>query len=346
MSSSHAHPPQPGPAPRPEADPAAPPHIGVVVATRDRAATLAATLDRLTRLPERPEVVVVDNASRDGTAAMVADRFPGVRLLREPANRGALARNDGVRALGTPWVAFSDDDSWWEPGALGTAAELLRGHPRLGLVAASVRVGPQGVPDPLDDALAHSPLGPAADLPGRQVLGFLGCAAVVRRRAFLDAGGFHPLLFFAGEETLLAYDLSAHGWGVAYCPEVVARHQPAEEARTGRGVRVRRNALLTDWLRRPLPLAARRTAALAAEAREDTDARRALREVLARLPAALRARRSLPAHVEAAARALDPPARRSRRRPATQPPAPAPAPGQGTAAVPEGMSARERRHPA
>ncbi|MCF6522669.1 glycosyltransferase family 2 protein [Streptomyces sp. JJ36] len=283
----------------------APAPVGVVVATRNRAERLATALERLRDLPERPPVVVVDNASRDRTASLVAGEHPEVRLIRLARNRGAVARNDGVAALDTPYVAFSDDDSWWAPGALRTAAGLLDRHPRLGLVAAGVRVGEAAVPDPLDAVLAASPLPPDPTLPGPAVLGFLACAAVVRRSAFLDAGGFHPLLFFGAEETLLAYDLAARGWGVAHCPEVVAHHHPSPGGRGDRPVLVRRNELLTAWLRRPLPLALRRTAALAADGRHDPAARRALGGALLRLPSALRRRSPLPPRVEAAARRVE-----------------------------------------
>ncbi|MEU1573314.1 glycosyltransferase [Streptomyces collinus] len=279
--------------------------VGVVVATRDRAPTLAGTLRRLLDLPERPPVVVADNASTDGTREMLARDFPQVRVVSLPANRGALARTDGMRALDTPYVAFSDDDSWWAPGAMSRAADLLDAHPRLGLISAHTLVGPADEPDPLNDVLAASPLGPAPDLPGTQVLGFLACASVVRRSAYLDVGGFHPVLFFGGEETLLAYDLAARGWGVTHCPDVVAHHHPAPSPRNGRSATVRRNALLTAWLRRPLPYALARTRDLATEARYDPHARQALRETLARLPAALGARRPLPPDVEHAARKLD-----------------------------------------
>ncbi|WP_030664103.1 glycosyltransferase family 2 protein [Streptomyces cellulosae] len=279
--------------------------VGVVIATRDRAPSLARTLRHLLDLPERPPVVVVDNASTDGTRELLARDFPHVHVVRLPFNRGALARTDGVRALGTPYVAFSDDDSWWAPGALSRAADLFDAHPRLGLLSARTLVGPVAEPDPLNDLLAASPLGPATDLPGSQVLGFLACASVVRREAYLDAGGFHPLLFFGAEETLLAYDLAARGWGVTHCPEVVAHHHPDPRPRTGRSATVRRNALLTAWLRRPLPHAFARTRDLAGEARHDPHARHALRETLARLPAALVARRPLPLQVERAARTLD-----------------------------------------
>lgn len=279
--------------------------VGVVIATRNRARRLASALERLRALPEGPEVVVVDNASRDGTADMVAERFPDVRLLVLGRNQGAVARNHGARELAAPYVAFCDDDSGWEPGALARAAELLGRHRDLGLIAAGVRVGGDGRPDPVNALLATSPLGAAPGVPGTRVLGFLACAAVVRRRAFLEAGGFHPLLFFGAEETLLAYDLRARGWEVAHCPEVVARHDPGPGGRAGRPALVRRNELLTDWLRRPAPLALRRTAELAADALHDPGARRALRGALVRLPAALRQRAPLPEEVEAEARRVE-----------------------------------------
>ncbi|MEV6963167.1 glycosyltransferase [Streptomyces sp. NPDC051207] len=280
--------------------------VGVVIATRNRAAGLAGTLRHLLALPERPPVLVVDNASTDHTRALLARDFPQVRVLALPVNRGALARTHGVRSIGTPYVAFSDDDSWWAPGALAEAARLFDAHPRLGLLAARTLVGPDQDPDPLNDVLAASPLGPATDLPGTQVLGFLACAAVVRRTAYLDAGGFHQVLFFGGEESLLAYDLAARGWGVTHCPEVVAHHHPGTGGpRPGRVAVQRRNELLTAWLRRPLPYVLARTRDLAADACHDPHARRALREALARLPAALRARRTLPPYLEHAVRLLD-----------------------------------------
>ena len=279
--------------------------VGIVIATRNRSGSLARTLERLIDLPEQPEILVVDNASTDDTRARLARDFPQVRLLSLPCNRGALARTDGVRVLRTPYVAFSDDDSWWAPGALDHAAKLMDTHPRLGLISAATLVGLTDEPDPLNDALAGSPLGRAQDLPGTQVLGFLACASVVRREAYLDAGGFHPLLFFGGEETLLAYDLAARGWGVTHCPDVIAHHHPDPGPRNGRPALQRRNELLTTWLRRPLPHSLARTRALAAEACHDPTARKALRQTLTRLPAALRARRPLPPHLERAARTLD-----------------------------------------
>lgn len=98
----------------------------VVVATRDRCDRLRSCLNALTALPEQPDIIVVDNASTDNTAALVRMRFPSVRLIRLETNRGAVARNIGVRAARTPYVAFADDDSGWSPGALDQASQHFR----------------------------------------------------------------------------------------------------------------------------------------------------------------------------------------------------------------------------
>ncbi|MDH6548720.1 GT2 family glycosyltransferase [Streptomyces sp. SAI-041] len=280
--------------------------ITVAVITRDRPAAILRTVEALTALPERPPVIVVDNSSDDTTLEALRHRGPAVQVLKPARNTGALGRNLAVRRADTPYVAFSDDDSWWTRGALRQAADLLDRHPRLGLLAARTLVGPERTEDPFNAVLAASPLPHEPDLPGRPVLGFLACACVVRRDAYLRAGGYHPLLFFGGEETLLAYDLAADGWGVTYEPSLTARHHPASGGRDGRNHLLRRNEVLTFWLRRPLPTALRATARLtAAAATGEPGARRALRETAVRLPAALAGRRPLPPHVEAAIRLLE-----------------------------------------
>ncbi|MFF4963053.1 glycosyltransferase family 2 protein [Streptomyces sp. NPDC001222] len=280
--------------------------VTIAVITRDRCASMLRTLDALGALPEQPPVIVVDNGSDDTTLRAIRHHPAATRVLRPGRNTGSLGRNLAARLATTPYVAFSDDDSWWTPGALRRAADLLDAHPRLGLVAARTLVGPHATEDPLNAILAASPLPDEPDLPGRPVLGFLGCACVARREAFLTVGGYHPLLFFGCEETLLAYDLAAGGWGVTYEPSLTARHDPAPSAGTNRSHLLRRNEVLTLWLRRPLSVAlggSTRLAAAAAAGRPG--ARQALLEVLTRLPAALSRRRRLPLHVERAARLLD-----------------------------------------
>jgi len=285
-----------------------PADVTVVIATRDRREQLLATLARLAALPEAPPVIVVDNRSTDGTAAAVAEAWPDVTLIDLPHNQGAAARTVGVRVADTPLVAFADDDSWWAPGALARATDHFATHPRLAVLAAQIRVEPGGRLDPASAEMGRSPLKAERPLPGPAVLGFVACGAVVRREAYLEVGGFAPLLHFPCEERLLALDLAAAGWDLAYAHDVVAHHQPAPTPKNGgdrRRALIQRNDLLITWMRRPWRLAARATLATARRARRDLAARAALLGTLRRLPAALAERHRLPREIEARMRRLE-----------------------------------------
>jgi N-acetylglucosaminyl-diphospho-decaprenol L-rhamnosyltransferase len=228
--------------------------ITVVVATRNRRDRLMETLPR-----HAAPVILVDNGSDDGGPDAVEAAFPHVTVVRLGENRGAAARNTGVALASTPYVAFADDDSYWAPGSLRQAAKLLDAHDRVGLLAAQVLVGPQARIDPVSAAMAAAPLGTPPDGPGPFILGFLACSAVVRRDAFEAVGGFLPQLHVYGEEALLAMDLAAAGWRLAYAPELTVRHLPQPDGRDNRARRRReaRNMLLTALLRRPPAVVAR-----------------------------------------------------------------------------------------
>src|SRR4051812_4302080 len=105
-----------------------PARVTVVVASRDRRSQLLDSVPRHLALPERPPVIVVDDASTDGTTAALAAALPEVHVIRLEASLGGGARNEGARAATTPYVAFTDDDAWWSPGALRRAADLLDRH--------------------------------------------------------------------------------------------------------------------------------------------------------------------------------------------------------------------------
>jgi GT2 family glycosyltransferase len=273
--------------------------VTVVIATRDRCGQLLHSLSRLTELPDPPPIVVVDNGSADGTVANVRAQFAQIEVIALPENRGAVARNAGVLAAETPYVAFADDDSWWAPGALERAADVMDEHGRIALVAATVLVGDDEHVDPASTTMAASPLAPPPGSPGRGVLGFLACGAIVRRAAYLEVGGFDDVVFFLGEEERVAWDLAANGHSLVYVPDVVAHHHPNRPADPdARRVRQERNAILSAVLRRPWRVVLRRCGPVARHAVRRPWARRTLVEAARVAPVAVRRRRLLPRTVE------------------------------------------------
>ena len=253
----------------------------VVVITHNRRTELLRTLGKLDRLPERPEVIVTDNASTDGTSEAVRTDFPRVRLLSPGRNLGAVARNLAARGVRTPYVAFCDDDSWWEPGSLRRAGDILA-------------------------ELRQSPLAGPGWLPGPALGSFLAAATVLHADAFRGAGGFHPGLWLGGEEELLATDLLRQGWWLTYAEDLLVHHQASVlRDSTRRRILGLRNTLWFTWLCRPLLPALRRTAQLLVGVPRDLSSARATAEALAGLPWILRQRAPVGPELERMPAALE-----------------------------------------
>jgi GT2 family glycosyltransferase len=278
----------------------------VVVLSHNRRELLLETIDRLRALPEQPPLIVVDNGSGDGSPRAVVDRWADVSVLALGDNRGAAGRNAGAKLARTELVAFCDDDSWFAAGALGHASDVFARHPRLGLVAARILVGPEQELDPTCTAMAHSPLSSSGSVPGPRVLGFVACGVIVRRQAFLAAGGFHSDYAIGGEEQLLAIDMSAAGYDLAYVDAVVAHHHPPRRGpKPGRRRVATRNDLWSAWMRRPLPGAVGQTARTAWSARRDREVLGGMVDAVRGAPRALRERRPVSRQVEGDVRALE-----------------------------------------
>lgn len=290
--------------PEPMGDGDAP--VTVVVLTRNRAAEVVETVGRLRALPERPEVVVVDNGSSDGTVARLAAAHPDVTVIEAGRNLGAAGRNLGVEWARTPYVALCDDDTWWLPGSLHRARRALEDDGRIAVVSGRVVVAPTGQDDGTCGEMAASPVPARPGLPGPSILGFLAGASMVRRDAFLAAGGFEPRLLIGGEEELLALDLAGQGWDMVYVDDVVVTHRPSSRRDSDRRTVLElRNHLWVSWLRHPGDLAVRRTAEVLRRARRDRTAARAVLRAMAGLPWVVRCRRPLPPRVAEAARLIE-----------------------------------------
>lgn len=281
--------------------------LAIIVLTCNRRREILRTLERLLALAEPVEICVVDNGSADGSGEAIARCFPGVGLVRLARNLGAAGRNYGVRRGGARYVAFCDDDCWWAPGSLERAVALLDAHPRLAAITARVLVGAEEREDPASRQMAASPLPNDLGIPGATaVAGFLAGACVMRRQAFLAVGGYEPRFFIGGEERLVAIDLLAAGWQLAYVPELVVHHHPsALRDAAGRRRLLLRNALWCAWLRRPLAGAWRETLRRLREAAHEPECLAGLAAALRGLPWVLRNRRVVPARVERALRLVE-----------------------------------------
>jgi GT2 family glycosyltransferase len=239
--------------------------VSAIVLAYRRRDEVANTLDRLAELPI-DEVIVVDNGSRNGTAELVRSRHGDVRLVEAGANVGAAGRNLGADAAGGEFLVMLDDDSYPRPGAIEAALAVFAYAPEVGLIGGSVRdVDPDGQIVFADDVgsfdwwlRAGRSEVPASGLPA---FFFPEGACVVRRQAYLEAGGCFPPYFVTMTELDLTIRLLARGWDVRYVPAAIFEHRKAREGRPSgaRVLRLRvRNQLWYFWLRFPAPVAVRR----------------------------------------------------------------------------------------
>jgi len=190
------------------------PTIGVVIPAHDAGSTLASTLASVAAQEDGPdEVVVVDDASSDDTAAVA--RSAGVAVLASPAPGAAAARNHGIASMDTDYVAFLDADDAWEPGYCATARALLGRTPVDLLVAQRVDVGADGVR--VERRVAAGGLS-AAGLLRHNPIATSG--VVVSRRVLQHAGGFDEEARYC-EDLDLWVRLLAGGARVAESPAEV-----------------------------------------------------------------------------------------------------------------------------
>lgn len=200
------------------------------------------------------DVVVVDNASHDGSADMVAQDFPDCRLLALPANVGFGAANNRAAELARgDRLLLLNSDAWLEDGALAQLDAALDADPRLALAAPELRYDdgrPQFVWNPATGVLGEAvqmvrnrfedrPWAhrlPPAWL--RSVLGsvwFTAACVLLRRRAFDAVGGFDEEIFMYFEDVDLCRRLERAGWRLTGVPGAVAYHVKGGSRPTGRG---------------------------------------------------------------------------------------------------------------
>lgn len=127
------------------------PSVSVVIPCFNTERYIAATLRAvLAQAGAALEVIVVDDGSTDGSAALVEREFPQARLIRRTNAGVAAARNAGIAAATGDWVAFCDADDIWLPGKLAAQFEAMAAAPgcRMSYTAWHVWVSAEPEPDP------------------------------------------------------------------------------------------------------------------------------------------------------------------------------------------------------
>jgi GT2 family glycosyltransferase len=205
------------------------PLISVIIPVWNRCDDLKDTLQQLQRQTyARYEVLVIDDASTEPIAEMVAEHFPTARCFRLPQNAGAgVARNVGLREARGELVLFLDSDTTPEEQTLEKYACKFLAEPDLGIASGLQYDARTGKPwwwwtqhgyD--EEHYLHVEFETAFK--------FAEGAAAARKDAVLAVGGYPEDLFMAGEGRDLAARLTDAGYRVIYWPEVTFLHKPAQ----------------------------------------------------------------------------------------------------------------------
>jgi glycosyltransferase involved in cell wall biosynthesis len=158
--------------------------VSVVIPAHNSERYILATLDSVLAQAHRPlEIVVVDDGSSDGTAAMVENYAPGIRVVKQERRGHPAARNAGIRAATGEFLGFIDHDDLWSPDKLTLQMEAFAKDPELDLVFGHIRNFFTPEMPAEERARIQSPMHP---LPG-----LLQGAMLARRSSFERVGYFY-----------------------------------------------------------------------------------------------------------------------------------------------------------
>lgn len=274
------------------------PFASVIIPNYNGKPLLGPCLDALRRqtyASDRFEVIVVDDASADGSVAFLSGTYPEVRVVALGQNTGFVAAcNAGVSAARGDVLVLLNNDTEAEPGWLAALVTALVEHPEAGSAASKMllfdrrdtlhtagdTMGKDGIPR--NRGVWQKDQGQYDQ--DRWVFGPCGGAAAYRHEAWQQAGGFDPALWMYMEDVDLAWRLQRLGWRSIYAPEARIYHQLSA---TGGGVLASyytgRNTLWVIARNWPGPLLRRHWRAIvAAQLRIAWDALRAWRGEAAR----------------------------------------------------------------
>jgi GT2 family glycosyltransferase len=217
------------------------------------------------------EIIVVDNSSRDGSAEMVMEEFPAVRLIRSPVNLGfGAANNRGFALARGRYVVLLNSDAFLHPHSLERAIQHMDANRQVGLAGGRL-IGRDGLlqpsartfPSPLNEILTMTGLAAKyrrsrwfgrvdrtwADPFEPASVDWVPGAFTIARRELLEQLGYLDERFFLYfEEIDLCRRVKAAGYLVYYWPDIVVTHIGGESAKAVRHLKISSSgAQLTLW---------------------------------------------------------------------------------------------------
>jgi GT2 family glycosyltransferase len=200
------------------------------------------------------EWIVVDNASTDGSPAMVAEEFPEIRLIRRETNGGfSVGCNTGLRAASGRYLLLLNSDTEIHPGSLETMVEFLDGHPDVGAVGpkllnpdGSVQASCRTFPG-FHTALFHRKSLLTRLFPGNrysraylmadldrtepsEVDWVIGAAMMVRSEVIEQVGLLDEDFFMYAEDVDWCWRMRQKGWRILYLPSATLLHHYEKSA--------------------------------------------------------------------------------------------------------------------
>lgn len=225
------------------------PDLSVIIVNWNTRDLLRRCLDSLSPTPTDSsvpslQIIVVDNASRDGSEAMLRRAYPAVTLIENTTNVGfARANNQGAAHAAAPLLLLLNSDAAVRPGALAALVDTMRHQPRAGIIGLQLlnddgTLQPSGkrLPSLLSTIIGVSPLPRAwrvaydlrrnrRDFSQPAEVGEVSAAAMaVRRDLYQLLGGFDEGFYFFGEDVDLCWRAGERGYAILYLPTAQAIH--------------------------------------------------------------------------------------------------------------------------
>lgn len=222
--------------------------VSVIIVNYNTGTLLQACLQNLMTLNEAAEIIVVDNASSDGSAQLVQSQFPAVKLICLPENRGlTVASNLALAAAQHEFLLYLGSDAFPSPGVIEGMATYLQENPTVGIATAALRLrdgtpdmdAHRGFPTPWASLTHFSGLNklfPRSRLFNQYFLGgqdlsrpheidlCISHFLFTRRSLFAAIGPWDEDFFLYGEDVDLCYRTKAAGYQIMYLPQFTATH--------------------------------------------------------------------------------------------------------------------------